>query len=184
MGKVYAQKIALLLVIVGALNWGLVAFNLNLVSVIKTYFDEFLGFDTATDKIIYIIIALASFKLMKRDLFLPFLGKTVIPSAVIPLKKNKFQNDTVKIKVPPNTKVLYWAAKKLDSDHHIVWKAYDDYSNSGVVMSDNKGIATLKLLKGSGYIVPWGKGKYIPPHVHYRYELSPGKFGRLETVYY
>ena len=93
-------------------------------------------------------------------------------------------NDTVKIKVPPNTKVLYWAAKKLDSDHHIVWKAYDDYSNSGVVMSDNKGIATLKLLKGSGYIVPWGKGKYIPPHVHYRYELSPGKFGRLETVYY
>ena len=183
MGKFFVQKMALSLVIIGALNWGLTAFDMNLVKMFKNYLDNLLGSQTNIDKMIYIIIALASFKLMKRDVQLPFLGKTVIPSAVIPLKKNKFQNDTVKIRVPPNTKVLYWAAKKLDSNHHIVWKAYDDYSNSGVVMSDSKGIAALKLLKGSGYIVPW-ENKYIPPHVHYRYELNPGKFSRIETVYY
>ena len=106
-----------------------------------------------------------------------------MPSSVIPLKKNKYQSDTVKIHVKPNSKVVYWAAKKLDSDNHSVWKAYDDYSNSGVVMSDNNGVAILKLQKGSGYIVPWGN-KQIPPHVHYRYELKPGKFSRIETVKY
>ena len=94
------------------------------------------------------------------------------------------KNNTIKINVQPNSKVIYWAAKKLDSNHHSVWKAYDDYSNSGVVMSDKNGVAILKLQKGSGYIVPWGRGKYIPPHVHYRYEIKPSMFSRIETVYY
>ena len=49
-------------------------------------------------------------------------------------------------------------------------------------MSDNEGKAILKLQKGSGYIVPGGK--YIPPHVHYRYETKPGKLTRIETVFY
>ena len=41
----------------------------------------------------------------------------------------------------------------------------------------------LKLQKGSGYIVPWGN-KYIPPHLHYRYEIKPSKFSRIETVFF
>ena len=123
-------------------------------------------------------------KVAKRDTFLPFLGKTVMPTSVIPLRENKYQDDTIKIKVKPNSKVIYWITKKLDSNNHNVWKAYDDYSNSGVVMADKNGVAILKLQKGSGYMVPWGGEKYIPPHVHYRYEIKPSKFSRIETVFY
>ena len=184
MSKVYLHKLAITLIIVGAINWGLVAVNINLVTIINDYINNLVGYKTNIDKIIYVIIAFAAIKVMKRDTFLPFLGKTIMPTSVIPLKKNKYQNDTVKIHVQPNSKVIYWAAKKLDSNNHSVWKAYDDYSNSGVVMSDKNGVAILKLQKGSGYMVPWGGGKYVPPHVHYRYEIKPSKFSRLETVYY
>ena len=177
------KKFAMILVILGALNWGLTALNFNIVQIASNYLNTLLQTKIPFDRVIYLIIAVASFKLMERDVFLPFLGKTVIPSSVIPLKKNKYQEHTVKVHVKPNSKVIYWAAKKLDSDNHIVWKAYDDYSNSGVVMSNKKGVAELKLQKGSGYVVPWGNKK-IPPHVHYRYEVKPGKFSRIETVYY
>lgn len=183
MGKVYLHKLALTLIIIGAINWGLVAFNINLVTIINDYINNLVGYQTNIDKLIYLIIAFAAIKVMKRDTFLPFLGKTVMPTSIIPYKKNKYNKDSVKIHVQPNAKVIYWAAKKLDSENYNVWKAYDDYSNSGVVMSDKNGKAVLKLQKGSGYIVPWGN-KYIPPHVHYRFELKPGKLSRIETVYY
>ena len=181
--KVYKHKLAMILVIVGAINWGLTALNLNLVDMVSKYVNYFIGLDTNIDKIIYLVVAAAGLYLIKRDTFLPFLGKTFIPPSVIPLKNNKHSTHQTKIKVRPNSKVIYWAAKKLDSNNHSVWKAYDDFSNSGVVMSDKHGIATIKLEKGSGYIVPWGNKK-IPPHFHYRYELKPGKFSRIETVYY
>ena len=183
MGKIYTKKYALILVIVGAINWGAFAFGYNFVELLKDQVDLFFNSNTQIDKVIYILIALAAFKLMNRDTYLPFLGKTVMPTAVIPLKENKNQQDTITIKVQPNSKVIYWAAKKLNNDNHIVWDAYDDYSNSGVVMSDSSGVAKLKLQKGSGYLVPWGNKK-IPPHLHYRYELKPGKFSRIETVYF
>ena len=181
--KVYKHKIALILVIIGSINWGLTALNINIVELIAKYINYFLGLNTNIDKIIYLIISLAGVYLIKRDTFLPFLGKTVIPSFVIPLKENKHTNHVTKIKVKPKSKVIYWAAKKLDSNKHSFWKAYGNFSNSGVVMSDKDGIATIKLQKGSGYLVPW-KNKEIPPHFHYRYELNPGKFSRIETVFY
>ena len=183
MKKFFRQKMAMILVILGALNWGLTALNFNVVKFFSLQINTLFNTNIPLDKVIYLIIAVASFQLMKRDVFLPFLGKTVIPPSVIPLKKNKYQTDTVKIHVKPNSKVIYWAAKKLDSNKHNVWKAYDDYSNSGVVMSDKNGVAILKLQKGSGYVVPWGN-KQIPPHVHYRIELKPGKLSRIETIYY
>lgn len=182
MGKFYKHKLAMLLVIAGALNWGLSIININLVKLLNDYLDNIIGTNSNLDKIIYITIAVAGLYLSNRDSFLPFLGKTVIPPSVIPLKTNKFQEDTVEINVKPNSKVIYWATKKSKDNKPDVWTAYDDYSNSGVVMSDKYGKAILKLQKGTGYIVPGGK--YIPPHVHYRFELKPGKLSRIETVYY
>jgi len=181
--KVYKYKIAMMLVIIGAINWGLTAINFNLVDMISNHINYFVGLNTNIDKTIYFIIAVAGIYLIKRDTFLPFLGTTVIPPSVIPLKNNKYSTYQTKIKVTPNSKVIYWASKKLNNNKHSVWKAYGDFSNSGVIMSDKHGIATIKLEKGSGYIVPWGN-KQIPPHFHYRYELKPGKFSRIETVYY
>lgn len=183
MTKVYTHKLAMILIIIGAINWGLTAINFNLVDMVSNHINNFVRLNTNIDKIIYFVIAAAGIYLIKRDTFLPFLGKTFIPSSVIPLKTNKYSKYVTKIKVRPNSKVIYWAAKKLNSNNHSVWKAYDDFSNSGVVMSNKHGIATIKLEKGSGYIVPWGN-KQIPPHFHYRYEIKPGKLSRIETVYY
>ena len=183
MGKVRLHMVALALVIIGALNWGLTAFNMNLVEKLSNYINGLLLTNYPIDKIIYIVVALAGIKLINRDAFLPFLGKTVIPPALVPLSENKHRSDVVTVRVKPNTKVMYWAAKKMDSNNYSYRKAYGDYSNSGVVMSDSNGVAKLKLQKGSGYMVRRGM-KYIPPHVHYRYEHKPGKFSRIETVFY
>jgi len=122
-------------------------------------------------------------KILNRDTWLPFLGENVLPSSLVPIKK--IEGDTqVKVIVKPNVKVAYWAAKpsfnKKDPD---VKTAYDDYSNSGVVMSDKNGIAILTLNKGSGYYVP--SGKHINSHVHYR-ELTDdyAMMGSIQTHYF
>jgi hypothetical protein len=64
-----------------------------------------------------------------------------------------------------------------------VEEAYSDYSNSGVIMSNDKGEATIEIKEGSSYIVP--SGKVIPKHVHYRVLGLPyGMIGKIETLYY
>ena len=172
----------LLAVIVGAINWGLTVFDFNLVEYLSKFINDTLNSNYPIDKVIYVLVALAGIKLLRRDVFLPFLGKTVIPPTVVPMKENKYKKDKVIIKVQPNSKVMYWAAKKMKTEKEDVWDAYDDYSNSGVTQSDKNGKAVLLLEKGSGYIVPGGK--YIKPHVHFRYEVKPGMFSRIETVFY
>lgn len=178
----FNKNIMLLAVIVGAINWGLTVFDFNLVEYLSKFINDTLNSNYPIDKVIYVLVALAGIKLLRRDVFLPFLGKTVIPPTVVPMKENKYKKDKVIIKVQPNSKVMYWAAKKMKTEKEDVWDAYDDYSNSGVTQSDKNGKAVLLLEKGSGYIVPGGK--YIKPHVHFRYEVKPGMFSRIETVFY
>lgn len=122
---------------------------------------------------------------LKRDTWLPFLGESVLPSSLVPLKE--LDGDTiVKVNVSPNVKVAYWAAKPQKENTKKIPPvdiAYDDYSNSGVVMSDENGIAILTLNKGSSYYVP--SGKHIESHVHYR-ELTDeyGMMGPVQTHYF
>lgn len=176
------HNILILAVVIGAINWGLTVFDFNLVEYASNYLNKTLESNYPFEKIVYVLIAIAGLQLLKRDVFLPFLGRTVIPPTVVPMKENKFKKDKVIINIQPNSKVMYWAAKKMKTEKEDVWDAYDDYSNSGVTQSDKNGKAVLLLEKGSGYIVPGGK--YIKPHVHFRYEVKPGMFSRIETVYY
>lgn len=178
----YFKNIYLLVVIVGAINWGLSVLDINVVDYLSKTLNQIIGIDFQFDTIIYLFIAISGIKLLSRNNFLPFLGKTVVPTSLVPIKNNKFNKEKVVVKVKPNSKVMYWAAKKMKDEKQIVWKAYDDYENSGVTIADKNGNATLILEKGSGYIVPGGK--YIKPHVHYRYELSPGMFSEIKTHYY
>ena len=159
----YYKKFMLLAVIVGAINWGLTVLDFNLVEYLSKFINDTLNSNYPIDKVIYVLVALAGIKLLRRDVFLPFLGKTVVPSSVVPMKENKYNKDKVTIRVQPNSKVMYWAAKKMDSENEKVWDAYDDFSNSGVTQSDENGKAVLLLEKGSGYIVPGGK--YIKPQI-------------------
>ena len=137
------------------------------------------------NKIINVFIAGAALMLIKRDYFLPFLGETVIPNGV--LKTSQPENATVGVvvNVPPLTKVIYWAAESSDEVDQTPWKAYNKYSNSGVITSDENGQATLKFREPAIYKKPsmFGLEKQLQPHVHFRYAKTNGMFSRVETMF-
>ena len=88
----------------------------------------------------------------------------------------------VTIKTVPNVKIAYWAALPKGNNPDVI-TAYDDYSNSGVVMSDSNGIAVLPILAGSSYIIP--SGRKLDRHIHYRvFNKYYGMMDKLNTKYY
>jgi hypothetical protein len=104
-----------------------------------------------------------------------------LPSAVVPLKTN-VGDTTVDVKVAPNTKVVFWAAKPGSNPETKVEQAYDDYSNSGVVLANDLGVATLTFNKGTEYVVP--SGKQLKSHVHYReFNDKIGMMGPVRSVF-
>ena len=174
------------IVIIGALNWGTTVFGYNLVAILNNNINNFLGYQSNADKIIYIIVALAALKLaFNRNTWLPFLGYSAFPTkSFVQSKINSIGNTILKINVKPNTRIAYWAAlPKSTKNTPYVDEAYGNFENSGVVMSDNNGVADLLILPGSEYRIP--SGTVINRHIHYReLDLPAGMMGRIQTVYY
>ena len=177
------RMIAIVFVLAGAFNWGAVLFGYNFVERINIFIGQIFHKRFALDRLIYFLVLISALYLaFDRTTWLPFLGETVLPETLIPVKEH-VGKDKVTVKVAPNTKVAYWAAlpKSADRDNDkdpTVDVAYDGYTNSGVVMSDSDGNAVLTFDKGSDYIVP--SGRTISSHVHYR-ELR-GKYGIIGPV--
>ena len=167
----------LTLVFIGSLNYLLVPFKFNLLESML---------NTSVYKVLSILIVIAALVLMMdKKTWLPFLGETVLPGSLIPLKQG-VGNTIVDVTVAPNTRVAYWASidnGMKDAALPKVKDAYADYSNSGVVMSDSNGNAKLRLDAGTAYIVP--RNAVIKRHVHYR-ELDKeyGMVGPVRTAYY
>ena len=145
-------------------------------------------YESKREKVLaFICIAIGIYFLTKRDFYLPFLGDTVFPGGnliqQVPL------NATVsrQIKVKPYQRVVYWAAEKNNkaNPNQMPWSAYKDYSNSGVAIANEKGIADLKVRKPAPYSKPWGwfGSKGLRPHIHFRLQKASGFWGRVETVY-
>lgn len=175
------RMLLLILVIVGAYNWGAEAYGYNFVDLLATKVNP--DGSLHINKIIYILVALSALVLaLRRDTWLPFLGCTAIPSSLLPLKSPPNNaNITVKVQVRPKSKVVYWAAYGNDSNQDVS-VAYNDFSNSGVVMSDSDGNAILSIIEGGGYHVPF---RTISRHIHYRVFSSLGNMlGPVRTVYY
>jgi len=174
------------LVIIGAINWGTSAFGYNLVEMLHSSLNRLVGRETNINKVIYVVIALAALKLaFKKTTWLPFLGYSAFPSSsLIPTKFNLIGNTIVKVHVTPNTRVAYWAAlPRKTEDIPFVDDAYGHYENSGVVLSDENGVAELLILPGSEYRVH--SGRVIGKHIHYReLDLASGMIGKIETVFY
>jgi hypothetical protein len=171
-------KIAMVLLIVGGLNWLSIAiFDCNLVSVVFG--------DGVVSKLIYILVGLSAIGVMlDRDTYLPFLGPMVAPCTVLENREPPGATKEVKVIVPANSKVIYWAAepgaenmKQLKS-----WKdAYVKYENAGVATANADGIAILKVRPPQSYKVPF-KGK-IESHVHYRVCGEAGWMGSIQTTF-
>lgn len=161
----------------GAAHYGAMIFDFNLA--------EYLSKKTRIPmicKIIYGIFAISALILaFDRDTWLPFLGDTVMPSSIVPIKTNVGGDTKVQVHVAPNAKVVYWAAKPNDKVVEVE-EAYGDFSNSGVVMANNMGEATLTFSKGSEYVVP--SGKQLKSHVHYReFKDRYGMMGPVQSVF-
>lgn len=182
----YEIKIFMLgFIILTVINTALSKVGYDLINMFSNFIKRNSNLSNDFEKIIYLLAGIfAIIFALNRDNWLPFLGECVLPSALIPIKN--INGDTiVKINVKPNTKIAYWSAKpkKNNSKDPDVEEAYDNYSNSGVVMSDKNGIAILTLNKGTGYYVP--SGQHISSHLHYR-ELNDtmGLIGPVKTHYF
>jgi hypothetical protein len=171
------QMVMVALVFLGSLHYIVGKFNYDPIVMLNNFVTSLINFDLNIDKVFVILIGYSLLYLtMQRDTWLPFLGETVFPNSLVPLKKLE-GNKTVEIKVKPNTKIAYWSALP-NKDIPDVISAYGDFSESGVVMSDENGKAILTFNSNEGYTVP--TGKYIKPHIHYR-ELS-GEYGMISPI--
>jgi uncharacterized protein len=171
-------KVAMILLIVGALNWllvGVLQWNL-----VETLFGK-----SFVTRLIYIVVGLAALAIaFNRDTYLPFLGETVLPCTGIPDRVPPGASKQLTVPAPAGAKILYWAAEpameglKVTND----WRAaYNKFENAGVTTADTTGTAILKVRDPQAYAVPF-RGR-LDPHVHYRICSPDGMLGRVKTVF-
>lgn len=137
-----------------------------------------------------IVGVLAIFLMSQRDFYLPFLGNTAFPIGLLnPSEEHKGNVHFKLANLPPNSKVIFWAAMPQHNNSHnqgnpSSWKtAYGDYVNGGVAVSDAKGVAMISFDCPQSYEVGrLGFKHLIPKHVHYRYQLSH-KHGIMSRVF-
>lgn len=171
--------VTLVLILAGALNWGLVgAFDLNPVNMLANA----MGYPVI-ETLVYIVIGVAAIiHIFRRDYYLPFLGPSVFPCGPLAPKTPTGANVAVEITTEPNSNVIFWAAEP-STDGKVrsnPWIAYDMYTNSGVVRSDDTGKAVLRVRNPAPYQVPF-KGK-LAPHIHYRTCTQHGMLSPVQTV--
>ena len=133
-------------------------------------------------QMVYILVGLAALLFaFDRDYYLTFLGRCATPCASMTPRTPDGASLEVVVRVPPNAKVIYWAAEPED---HIVdnpWDAYRGYDNSGVTVADSTGLAVLKVRPPAQYQVG-AMRTTLAKHVHYRYCENGGMTSPVYTV--
>ncbi len=180
--ETYVNMVIAIIALVGAINWGFIgATGINLV-------EEFAKLLNPTNitpitQVIYVIVGLCGLVLLlRRDTYLPFLGKAVIPLQKESTPANLLNEQKIDLTdLPADTYVIYWAAKPNDKVVADPVTAYGDYSNQGVVKSDADGVATLVFDYPASYKTP--SGMTLSPHVHYRYWTEYGIASEVQTIF-
>ena len=181
--EIYIYLICVILLLIGGLNWGLIGtFNLNIVHIINKH-----TFNSPIfENIIYTTVGIAAIYLSsKKSFYLPFLGKTILPTSIIKTMNNAGANISITVDAPHADTVIYWAANPL-SDNQIdgskyAMDAYNKYTNSGVAPVIS-GKAELKVSCPQKYWVnKWGIKKTLPKHVHYRLVYPSGWVSEVKT---
>jgi uncharacterized membrane protein YuzA (DUF378 family) len=174
----YLHMLVIFLVLVGGVNW---------LSIGTTGQDLVrMALPPRHAKWVYIAVGLAAFSLLfSKDMYLPFLGETVLPGGSLQQKTPQSANDQVSIKTTPNAKVVYWATEPNPTQGKTLpsWEeAYDEYENSGVAVADGQGNAILRF-RGTPqpYTVPI-HGR-LEPHIHFRVSGKNGMMGPVQTVF-
>jgi uncharacterized membrane protein YuzA (DUF378 family) len=154
---------AISIVIVGALNWGILGITG------KNVVESLLGRIGA--RLVYVLVGLcALYVMMKRETYLPFLGETVIPCSVLKIQTPEHADTVVPVHgLEPEARVLYWASEPATDGLTRIndWrKAYLTFANAGVAVVDADGHVELKIRRPQPYTVPI-KGR-LEAHVHWR----------------
>ena len=181
--ETYVNMIVSIIALIGAINWGIIGtFNVNLVEVLGKLFSDKNTGDIIV-KIIYILVGVCGLLLLlRRDTYLPFLGKAVFPPQKESIPQNiKNEMTHVLTGLPENARVIYWAALPNSEIVEDPIKAYGDYSNQGVVVANENGEAILIFDKPASYKVP--SGRTLDPHVHYRYWTEYGITSEVGTIF-
>jgi len=182
--QINLYRLLIVLVVIGAFNWGLVGmFDFDLVKSFGNLFGPDAG--DIISRFIYITVAMSALVLIvQRDTSLPFLGRTVIPQPMTEYKPTgELITKTIK-NLPPNVKVIYWAALPSDKIIDNPVDAYDNYSNQGVTTTDANGSAVLQVKNPASYKIPSYYDPFkgtLKPHIHYRYWTSSGMTSPLFT---
>jgi hypothetical protein len=156
------------------------SFNINVFAIINKGIYKLFKHTIAIDKILYLIAFICVCILaINRDIWLPFLGKSVIPTGIFANSVPANADQTVYIKTEPNAQILYWAAYP-NSKTKQPREAYDDYKNTGFTSADNDGNAQLLIIDNDGYTI---NNKPIDKHVHYRI-VNKGMVGSIQTAFY
>ena len=171
------QKFAMVFVIVGAINWGMIGgAKVNLV-------ERLLGKGSGLSRVVYILVGVSALMLaFNRDTYLPFLGESVFPCSVLSDQTPPGATRSVTVQAEPGAKVVFWASEPADGSGVPTWQgAYRGYLNAGVATADASGKAVLKVRDPQPYTVPF-KGK-LDAHVHFRICGPTGFVGRIKTVF-
>jgi uncharacterized membrane protein YuzA (DUF378 family) len=136
-------------------------------------------------RIVYVVIGLAAlYVAFQRETYLPFLGETVIPCAVLQAQVPEHADTDVAVHgLVPGAKVLYWASEPATDGLARIndWrKAYLEFANAGVAVVDEAGHVVLRIRKPQPYAVPL-KGR-LEAHVHWRTCSEAGFLGPVETT--
>jgi uncharacterized membrane protein YuzA (DUF378 family) len=170
--------VLMIFIIFGSLNWLAVGLGMNVL-------ERVFGSKSIVPRILYVVIGLCALAVaFDRDTYLPFLGPTVVPCALIPETIPKGADTTIEVVVTPCAKVLYWAAEPATDGLKKItdWRgAYLQFMNAGATKADSDGTAALLVRNPQPYTVPW-KGR-LEPHVHFRVCGENGMMGRIQTVY-
>jgi len=165
------------LILFGAINW--LSIGILDIDILRLFMAP------RNAKWVYIVIGVAALLLVfRRDVYLPFLGETVLPGGALVQKTPQNANDQVTIRTIPNAKVVYWASEPNPTQGTDLpnWtEAYDEFENSGVAVADSGGSAILRF-RGppQSYRVPL-MGR-LEPHVHFRICDKNGMMGRVQTL--
>jgi uncharacterized membrane protein YuzA (DUF378 family) len=171
-------SVVIFLILLGAVNWLAIGFTgQDLVR---------LALPPRHAKWVYIVIGLGAIPLLfSRDVYLPFLGETLVPAGALAVRTPQNANDQITVTTVPGAKVLYWAAEPNPTQGKDApsWDvAYGEYDNSGVVEADSSGKAILRF-RGppQSYTVPM-HGR-LNPHVHFRICEKNGFMGRVQSIF-
>jgi hypothetical protein len=170
-GTKWMFAIAMGLLVLGAVNGGIYALR---------------GRDLlargAVARILFGLIAVAALYVMFcKDTYFPFLGTTVLPSAVLTEKTPDGADTAVQVIVEPKAKVVFWAAEPGTDVLHNWQDAYGQFVNAGVTTADMNGVAMLRVRRPQPYTVPL-KGT-LAPHIHYRVSRDGALMDPVQTTY-